>query len=544
MKTPRDYQLAAVQAVFDFFARNPDVNKNPLVAMPTGTGKSAVIAGIVIRMLAHTNPHHRFLIVTHSAELVRQNAEELLEFWPDISVGIHCASLGKRDTMQAVIFGTVGSVSKTLAKNPNAFGPRGSCIIDEAHMIPPKEDAMYQRLISALRSVSPGVRFIGLTATPFRTKQGILTDGGLFSDFAINLSSRDSFNRFIREGYLVPLVAFPTETQIDVSNVKITAGEFNSKQLEEVSNVERISHAAIQEMLAKGVGRSCWSVFCSSIAHTESVARICDSLGIETDYAHSKRKNEENERAKARLRSGEIRCLVSGDMLTTGFNVPQIDLIGMLRPTMSSALHVQMAGRGTRPFPGKANCLFLDFAGNVSRLGPINDPVLPRKPGEKKGEPPVKICPHCKAFNHSSARTCHFCLGEFPEPKTKLKENASNISPMVGLNPPRVEEWPVETVVFRCQTLKSGAQALKVIYSFGYHSASKLLLFDAQGFPRKVAHDWWKLCAKNSPLEGAPVPASVVHAVQIANNLRKPKLIRVEKAEHEQYWRVTGERFD
>ena len=81
-------------------------------------------------------------------------------------------------------------------------------------------------------------------------------------------------------------------------------------------------------------------------------------------------------------------------VLTTGFNAPAVDLIAMLRPTKSTGLYVQMAGRGTRLAPGKDNCLVLDFAGNVARHGPI-DLVKPRDKanGEGDGEAPTKVCP-------------------------------------------------------------------------------------------------------------------------------------------------------
>jgi len=70
--------------------------------------------------------------------------------------------------------------------------------------------------------------------------------------------------------------------------------------------------------------------------------------------------------------------MVNVGVLTTGFDFPEIDLIIMLRPTNSPVLWVQMLGRGTRPADGKENCMVLDFAGNTPRLGPINDPMIPK----------------------------------------------------------------------------------------------------------------------------------------------------------------------
>ena len=90
-------------------------------------------------------------------------------------------------------------------------------------------------------------------------------------------------------------------------------------------------------------------------------------------------------------------------VLTTGFDAPTVDLIAMLRPTLSTGLYVQIVGRGTRLAIGKENCLVLDFAGNVRRHGPVNAVKVAGdgKAGDKEGAVTVetvraKTCPHCE----------------------------------------------------------------------------------------------------------------------------------------------------
>ena len=107
-------------------------------------------------------------------------------------------------------------------------------------------------------------------------------------------------------------------------------------------------------------------------------------------------------------------------VLTTGFNAPGVDLIAMLRPTKSTGLYVQMAGRGTRLAPGKADCLVLDFAGNVARHGPI-DAVKPKRPGTGEGEAPVKVCPDCQSILATAVRVCPDCGHAFPPPKVQVE---------------------------------------------------------------------------------------------------------------------------
>lgn len=126
--------------------------------------------------------------------------------------------------------------------------------------------------------------------------------------------------------------------------------------------------------------------------------------GIPTTCIHSKLTKDERTERLAGLKSGKYRAAVNNNILTTGFDLPSIDLIAVIRPTNSPGLWVQMLGRGTRPVyaPGfdlwstagrlaaieagsKQDCLVLDFAGNTRRLGPINDPVLPRKRATERG---------------------------------------------------------------------------------------------------------------------------------------------------------------
>jgi DNA repair protein RadD len=116
------------------------------------------------------------------------------------------------------------------------------------------------------------------------------------------------------------------------------------------------------------------------------------------------------------FKAGTIRALTNANVLTTGFDAPSIDLIAMLRPTMSPGLYVQMAGRGLRIADGKTDCLVLDFAGVVEQHGPITAVRPPPKKGDRVGEAPVKVCDNCQEICHLSVRECPACGTPFPEP--------------------------------------------------------------------------------------------------------------------------------
>jgi DNA repair protein RadD len=143
------------------------------------------------------------------------------------------------------------------------------------------------------------------------------------------------------------------------------------------------------------------------------------------------------EKMLADFKTGKLQALTNANVLTTGFDHSAIDLIAMMRPTMSPGLYVQMAGRGLRPSPGKADCLVLDFAGVVGTHGPITNITPPQKAGDGNGEAPVKVCDNCNELCAISAKFCPACNYPFPEPESKkLKLHTDDIMGLEGIDMP------------------------------------------------------------------------------------------------------------
>jgi DNA repair protein RadD len=365
--------------------------------------------------------------LTHRKELISQNLDKLMAVWPTAPAGVYSAGLGRKDASYPIIFGGVGTVARGA---PELFGRIDLLLIDECHLVSPNESTMYQKVIAGLKEINPYLKVIGFTATHYRLGHGMLTDeGGLFTDICFDMSTVDAFNWFIDEGYLIPLHPKKVIAELDTSKVAIHGGEFKQNELQAAVDHDEITYGACQEMLAYGLDRKCWLVFASGIDHTIHVAAMLDSLGIRTTFVHSKMSNGERDKNLADFKAGRYQAIVNNGILTTGFDHPAIDLIGMLRPTQSPSLWVQMLGRGTRPVYAdgfdlsttegrltaihngpKHNCLVMDFAGNTRRLGPINDPVLPKRRGKGGGgTAPVKLCEHCGTYNHASVRFCISC---------------------------------------------------------------------------------------------------------------------------------------
>jgi DNA repair protein RadD len=446
---PRYYQSECVDAIFNYFtARQGQPEVNPVNALPTGTGKSIIIAMLCQRALTGW-PGTRILMLTHVKELIAQNYKKLLQLWPTAPIGIFSAGLRRRD-IRPITYGGIGTVSG----NEDAFGFVDFVIIDECHLVSHKEDTTYVNTILALKKVNPRLRVIGFSATPYRLGQGKLTDTiekkdgtkipALFTGFSYDVTGMDAFNKLIAEGFISPLIPRRTSKEIDLSGVHTIGNDFNQGELQAAVDKSEITYRCCKEMLELGADREHWLVFATGTDHADHVAETLQGMGASAYAVHSKMPGAERDLRIAAFLRGEVRCLVNNNVLTTGFDAPFIDLIGMLRPTISVSLWVQMLGRGTRPFEGKENCLVLDFAGNTKRLGPINDPVLPRKRGKKSGKAPVKICTACDTYNHPSVRFCTCCGQEFPK-DVKLVAEASEHE-LIADGVPVVETLPVESV--------------------------------------------------------------------------------------------------
>jgi DNA repair protein RadD len=304
-----------------------------------------------------------------------------------------------------------------------------------------------------------------------------------------------------------------------------------------------------------GAQRRSWLIFASGVEHAEHVAQCLQTLGVRAAAVHSKISKERRNELITSFKNGSLRCIVNNNVLTTGFNYKALDCIAMLRPTTSPGLWVQMLGRGTRPnyLPGydlstqegrlaaiqhsnKQNCLVLDFAGNTRRLGPINDPVIPKKrvKGAMPGVAPIKLCPTCGCYNHATAIRCEnpACDHTF-ERHVKLTSQADHAE-LIRSDAPVINEMQVQRVLYTKWQLKGKPPMLKVSYFCGLDYAKDVVCFEHTGFARTKARQWWRERNSNEP------PETIDAALAIAQQgfLREPKAIRVHT--NKKYPEITG----
>lgn len=512
MIIPRQYQVEAVDALFEYFMQN---GGNPLVALPTATGKSVVIALFCYRAV-NLYPRTRIGIFTHVKELIEQNYNKLMEAWPQAPAGIFSAGLKRKDANKQILFGGIQSVANVI----DELGWFDLIIVDEAHLVSPEDETRYMKVIDAIKRRNPNLKVWGTTATWWRKKQGALTNEGIFTDICYDRTKPEDFQRFIAEGFLSPLIARATQTKLDVSEVATVNGDYNAKQLEAAVDHNSITQSALREVCYAGEGRRAWLMFCSGIAHAEHVAEMLNSWGIRTGVVHSKVKNRDE--IIAAWKRGEYRCVTNNNVLTTGIDYPAIDLIGMLRPTRSSSLWVQMLGRGMRVSPRtlKRDCLVLDFAGNTMRLGPVDDPEIPGRPRPgPPGDAPVKQCPQCQTYNAMSVRFCSYCAYEFPRSENIVAQSSS--APLMSSDLPVYETFTVDSCTYDDYYSKTDNRSIKVSYHCGIRTFAEYVSIGGTGFPLHKAKNWWMQRSNVEP------PETIEDALDVVSSLRVPTRIRV-----------------
>lgn len=525
----RPYQQEAIDSVLKFWREG---GGNPLIEMATGLGKSVVIAKLTQDLL-RSYPDMRVLMLVHVKELVEQNAMALLRLWPGAPIGIYSAGLGRKDTHRHIIFGSIQSLYR---QDGFSIGHRDLILIDEAHLVPAKGDGMYLKLLEALRVSRPDLRVCGFTATPYRLDSGRLDRGDdrLFDEIVYKYGVGDG----IKDGWLSPLISKASLTTIDVSGVAKRGGEFIAGALEAAVDKADLTEAAVGEMISLAADRKSWLVFCAGVDHAHHVRDAIRRRGVSCETIVGETDSRERAHFISQFKAGRIRCLTNANVLTTGFDAPGVDLIAMLRPTLSTGLYVQMCGRGTRLATGKDNCLVLDFAGNVLRHGPV-DIAKVKEPGEGSGEAPVKECPSCHSYVLIALRTCPDCGHEFPPPEEDKHERQAINAPILSTEKAfqQPDEHPVVNWEPRYHTsMSSDVSSVRVVYRAGLQIFSEWWCFEHEGFARRKAEKLWRDHGGQQPY-----PNTVHQAMARWAELTPPASILTRR--NDRHTEIVGRRF-
>lgn len=512
----RAYQNRMLDELWAWFRRHPG-GGNPIVQAAVGAGKSLMIAAVAQRMHAEV-PGSRVLVLVHQAELLDQNLAKFRAICPDIGSGVISASRGRKEFWQQVTFATIGSVWK----HAHRLGRIEIIMADECHLINPKEVGMWRSFLTDLAKTCPHARTVGWTGTGFRGNGVFLTAGeeALFNNVAATIGMTE----LLKDGFLSPLTPCSTATKVVTEGVRTVGDDFSVKQLSDLTDTQELVEATANEIVALFAERKRWLVFAVTVEHAGHVRDALAARGVAVDMVSAKTPKVDRTRIIDAFRSGELRALVNVAVLTTGFDVPEVDAIAMLRATKSPVLYVQIAGRGMRLAPGKVDCLWADFTDTTLRLGPV-DAVKGRPPITRgASQAPFRICSGCGSQNAATARQCIDCGLEFPAPEV-IKHGSEARGAAVLSSQVTHREYEVTQVGYS-EHVKERSSMMVSYFAGPSVIAKEWVSLDATGYPRLKAESWWSNRAK----ERAGVPASTADALAAARSgaLRAPRSIVVD----------------
>lgn len=376
MKELRDYQDVAC----DYITNKINNYKRPFIyCMACGTGKSLVIAELAKR-------HGKVLVLTLSAELCKQDYDEMVEY--GVGAKVYSASMNSKE-VGAITVATIGSAYK----HPWLFASADVVVIDEVQSLDPsKPSSMFMKLLIEMnrvkRQAGGQIKIVGLTATAYRNVQRTSSNGWfhttttylqplnripcgkgfLWSSIVEGITTKEALSR----GYLTPVNYYsdPTPGKLVVNT---TGAEFTDDSLDEWGDgvIERCAS------VMKGAEEK-WNIKSGIVAlpfvrHAEALQRLCELAGLSTVVVSSKTPTKERREAIKAFKAGEIRWLIQCNIANVGFNSPITDTLVWARPTLSLNLWQQAVGRIMRLSEGKTVARVLDLVGTTETFGRVEE---------------------------------------------------------------------------------------------------------------------------------------------------------------------------
>jgi len=394
----RKYQEKTVNLIRDEIKAG---NKKCIIAMPTGAGKSIIIADIAKRCIDNG---HRVLILTHMRQLVTQMSDRCMEYGQDSAFIMAGMEYSLDMPLQ---IGTIQTYRRRIKLEPieqNRFFINASVvIIDEAHK---SLSRTYQEVLGLYEDKI----VIGVTATP------VLGSGMGMGKFYDAIVDPIGIQQLIDEDYLVPVRYFAPSAP-DLSKIKTVLGDYEKKSLGKIMEQPKIVGDVFTQW-AKYAGGRQTMIFAVNVKHSKAIRDDFIKHGVNSEHLDAHSPDDEREDVIRRFVNGDIQAITNVGLYTEGTDIPEIECISIARPTKSMGLWRQMGGRGLRPSKGKKDVIIIDHGGCVDRLGFIEDDVEWSLDGKKLGykkkivrkkEKTIMTCDECQfVFTGHACPNCGF----------------------------------------------------------------------------------------------------------------------------------------
>ena len=368
-----------------------------LVVGPTGAGKT-VVATSLIRKARRSKK--RVLFLAHRTELIHQCVARLAE------AGIKSVGVIQADTPPDLDQPIQVASVQTLARRPELMAGYDVVIIDEAHHA---TSPTYRKILEA----NEGAKVYGLTATPRRL------DGKPLNDLFDSVAQSEPVSKLIELGALNHPRVFSVST--DLADIKTRGGDYAREELSKVCNTTQLLGDAVAHWERFAEGRPT-VVYAVDVAHATATAERFNAAGYRAKLITGETPNEERAAILRGLTTGEVQIVVNVEVLTEGWDCPDVSCAVILRPTQSETLAFQMAGRAMRRNSKWTHAIILDHAGNYVLHGlPSADrdytnvlteeQVSPRRHSDNIAR--AKACPECGSEVSFGSRACGFCEHAF-----------------------------------------------------------------------------------------------------------------------------------
>jgi len=529
---PRPYQAEGLSALHRHICTK---DTNPCVVVPTGGGKSLMIAWAIQGWKAKTRGF-RCVVLAHRKELVQQNFDEFMEvqhregFRLANDIGIFSAGLKRKDWDASILFASIDSIYKRSGD----FAPFDVIMVDEAHRIPHSGEGKYLTFLKGCRRWNEQLRVIGWTATPFRMSTGpICHKDHLLQEVCYEAAVTD----LIRDGFLCELRSKVGEVAPDLHGVKRRGGEYVTSSLSKITNEHNLVQRAVYEAVSiiNREKRKSSVFFCVDVEHCQAVSQELRRHSICAPAVTGKTKPELRRQIGNDFKAGRLHAVCNVNVYTEGFNATCVDCIVLLRPTLSPGLFSQMVGRGLRLHPDKHDCLVLDFAGCIDEHGPID--LL-------GGQPTVlAVCGQCRESFSRAVRRCPQCGWEIPKQEFDRLEQEERERRMHGdkasdrsilSNAPETHAVNGVMVSRHCKPGKP--DSLLVRYRCGLRIFREWVCLDHPGKAGEIAQRWWHKRCSLLLTKGATVDKALSNLLTVPTLEEYTKTITVQR--DGKYWRV------
>lgn len=372
MYTLRTYQRKAVDAAKECFYAKKKKDRNGILVLPTGSGKSIIIATIAKELGI------KAVILQPSKEILEQNLEKMQAI-SNCNTAVYSASMSQRD-IGDVTFATIGSVNG----KSDLFKEFQVIVIDEAHKVDPKPKTvdtkkvlkMYAQFIAEL-----DVPVLGLTATPyrFRSRRHYETNAPIAESWFITRTRPNIFKGIIHitqvgelfeAGYLCPL-EYDCENDYNSKNITMTSSGmgYDPQSLFRYNQSFSIVQKIVDKILT--TNRKNYLVYTRSVQESQEVIRLLGYEGIKCEEVSHKTKAKDRSRIIRDFKAGRLNHVVNVRALAIGFDYPGLDCAILGAPGQSVTEYLQKAGRLIRIDEGKISGLLIDLCDNVKKFGKI-----------------------------------------------------------------------------------------------------------------------------------------------------------------------------